>query len=376
MSAAVPGRARATFPNIASYVGVPIVVGDRFYGTLCAVDPVARPISDDAVKLLIVLARLLATQLERDQELAARYAAERELRYTQRRLERIYAVMDTGICVVDTVGYIVQVNRAFAEMHGKVEQELIGKLVYHLIPAELISGNEPRQHQLSNELYSNISLERQAVRDDGKYVEMQITVVTLPSGDGPSVRMIVTTDITERKRQERHLLHLSERDHLTGLANRRAFEKTLAEIVAILPTTAEHVVLFIDLDRFKQVNDLAARGHTAGDEALLWVAEIISEQLRPSDLVARVGGDEFAVLLRNTSMTQADKIAERLRQTIAATPFVTDGQSFSLSLSCGLVSVSNQAEANTVMLAADTAMYLAKQQGGNRIVSFGDEGRT
>lgn len=164
------------------------------------------------------------------------------------------------------------------------------------------------------------------------------------------------------------LAHQAHHDPLTGLPNRRVFEQTLEETVAASRRASDHGALcFIDLDRFKIVNDTC--GHGAGDELLRHIAHLIKQRVREQDVVCRVGGDEFALILRDCSRDDAMQVAESLREAVSAFRFAWEDRRFSVGASIGLVPIdgSHPSPAD-VLLAADLACYAAKKSGRNRVV--------
>jgi diguanylate cyclase (GGDEF)-like protein len=166
----------------------------------------------------------------------------------------------------------------------------------------------------------------------------------------------------------RKLSYLAGHDSLTNLPNRRSLEVELYRVIARARRGRTSALLFLDLDNFKLVNDTL--GHAAGDTLLIELTAKLSKQLRPSDLIARLGGDEFAVILEGTSLDQAHVIAERMRVAVEAFRFTMNGHSFELSLSIGLVAINGQHDAHVLLAQADIAMYSAKEQGRNRIVTY------
>ena len=176
----------------------------------------------------------------------------------------------------------------------------------------------------------------------------------------------VLHNITERKVLERRLVHLAATDPLTGLANRRHF---LDQMALALARQQRHdtptALLMIDLDWFKKVND--RYGHATGDEVLRHVAAIMTTSLRRIDLLGRLGGEEFAILLPDTEASGAHEFAERLRQRVAAQPARTAAGEISSTLSIGVTAFSPQDSSIDAILArADRALYRAKGQGRDR----------
>ncbi|TXH34016.1 MAG: diguanylate cyclase [Burkholderiaceae bacterium] len=166
-------------------------------------------------------------------------------------------------------------------------------------------------------------------------------------------------------------------DHLTGLPNRRAFDKALEEAVSASRRASDRCVLcFIDLDFFKTVNDIG--GHAAGDALLREVAGLIQQGVRTEDLTSRIGGDEFALLLRNCSTDDACRIVDSLCRAISALRFQWEGREFRVSASFGLAEIDASVDSSAAALKiADDACYAAKREGRNQVVlrQPGSQGR-
>lgn len=194
--------------------------------------------------------------------------------------------------------------------------------------------------------------------------------VAIREGDGKAVRMAGSqTDITRRKNAEEALLRHAYYDPLTGLANRALFENRLAR--ALRQARRRHApfaVLFLDLDRFKMVND--SLGHAAGDRLLADFARRLERLLRPGDTAARFGGDEFAILLENVEEIQATRVARRILEGFEQ-PFKVGRQDIVAGASIGITfGQGAQATTQTVLREADTAMYRAKELGRGRFEIF------
>jgi diguanylate cyclase (GGDEF)-like protein len=185
-------------------------------------------------------------------------------------------------------------------------------------------------------------------------------------GDMSQGTIWTVEDVTQAKEQRERLAWTASHDSLTGLANRAEFEQLLSSATQ-RAAQQPFCALFIDLDRFKQVNDSA--GHAAGDAVLRDIAQQLVSQVRQSDTVARLGGDEFAVLLHQCPRVQAMAIAEKMRAAVETYSLCWEGQSFSVGASIGLVPVDGSfADHTEVLRAADAACYSAKRDGRNRVV--------
>jgi len=172
-------------------------------------------------------------------------------------------------------------------------------------------------------------------------------------------------DLTERQEREEQLAFMASHDALTGLPNRRTFVEELDRAVSRARRGDVGVLLLLDVDNFKAYND--ALGHLEGDQALVNFALLLQTHLRAGDLLARIGGDEFAVLLENTEIAVAREIAERMRNAASHEEFVTDSRRYGLGLSAGLVRIDGRLDARELFDVADNAMYRAKEMGRNRI---------
>jgi len=191
---------------------------------------------------------------------------------------------------------------------------------------------------------------------------LEITLVPIP----PDSAMLVLHEISERARHEAELDRIGHQDHLTGLHNRRGLERLLDQAGQRRRDKVESVcVVFMDLDQFKLVNDTS--GHDAGDELLRRLASLILSELRGEDTLARIGGDEFALLLPGTGIEVAQRIVERLVMAVRGFQFHWHGQPHSVGLSCGLAELDASGNTAQALLDAGAAASVAKKQGGNRV---------
>lgn len=202
-------------------------------------------------------------------------------------------------------------------------------------------------------------------------MEFEIEGICSPihTPDGETIgAVLVLRDVTEAREMQRKLQWQANHDSLTGLINRRAFEEKvsralLSKRAAEFPTS----ILYIDLDRFKQVNDSA--GHAAGDELLRQLGGLMLSRVRENDLLSRLGGDEFGVMLVSCPPPVAEKIAHLLRDSIANFSFTWEGKTFQVGASIGVVHIPpHWAGLDECLAAADAACYQAKQGGRNQIV--------
>jgi diguanylate cyclase (GGDEF)-like protein len=208
-------------------------------------------------------------------------------------------------------------------------------------------------------------------RADGHDYVLKVSASAMRDAEGNiSGAVLVLHDITDTMQMTRELNYLAAHDPLTGLVNRREFERRLGQSIHDKLDPGEgHVLLYMDLDQFKVVNDTC--GHRAGDELLKQLAAQLSYSLRESDTLARLGGDEFGVLLKYCPLEMAQQLADKLRQMIKGFRFVWEGKSFVIGVSIGLVPISSNIRGTGELLsAADAACYFAKEQGRNRVYSY------
>ena len=177
--------------------------------------------------------------------------------------------------------------------------------------------------------------------------------------------VIVFHDVTESRNLARQLSWQASHDALTGLINRRGFEERLIEAIAsVQDSNQQHALCYLDLDKFKVVNDTA--GHCAGDELLRQITTLLQKGVRANDILARLGGDEFGLLLTKCPLSKAAQIAENLKDIVHQFRFIWDSKTFIIGVSIGVVAI-NQASQDLmeVMGAADAACYAAKGKGRN-----------
>jgi len=219
-----------------------------------------------------------------------------------------------------------------------------------------------------------VDTEFRIVRPDGSVRDLRVLgKVLLLSDDAPRLLIGTCWDVTDARNLQRQLAHQASHDALTGLANRFEFERRLEMAVrSARHTGKEHAVCFIDLDRFKLINDTA--GHAAGDMLLRELGQLLAQQVRRSDMLARLGGDEFGLLLDNCPQEQAERIANELIARIDAFKFRWDGRIYDVSASIGIACVGATAgTAAEIMSQADIACYAAKTAGRSRISVYRPE---
>ena len=293
-----------------------------------------------------------------------RHRQRRALRRAEDRKNSLFEHNGDAVAGVDGDGVVERVNPAFLRLTGFRAEELRGTSFVSLVGA----ADRPRVLAVLRGLGRGAGdcFETTLRRRDGSEVRVELSTVPITE-DGEAVGAYqVARDITRRKQLERELESRALEDFLTGLPNRALFTDRLDHAMRRLSRDGRRVgLLFLDLDRFKAVNDGA--GHEAGDALLQEVASRLRCFLREGDTVARLGGDEFAILLEDlTDPHEAESAAERVAELLAP-PFSIDGQRVKVGASVGVaVSSVETSRPEELVRQADLAMYEAKRRGGNR----------
>lgn len=298
------------------------------------------------------------------------YAAlEAELRETRERFKAVFSHAPIGMALVGTTGEFLMVNEALCEIVGYPEEKLLEVSFQGIThPHDLEADLAYVEQTLAGERNS-YQMEKRYLHADGHIVWVLLSVSLVRDAEGQPLYFVSQImDINERKAQEAELRAAASTDSLTGLMNRRGFEEALNRQLAFsLRHGSPGALLLIDIDGFKAVNDEA--GHHTGDELLQEIAETVADTLRTSDVVARVGGDEFAAILGEASAQRASSVAARMVDAVA-TAVVPDqnGGTIGRTISAGVAPFDGELarSARELLITADQAMYRAKAAGGGR----------
>ena len=359
-------------------------------------------------------AQLKATNQKLSQEIIERQQAEAALRHSEARFRSIFEGAGMGIAIVDMEGHVVTTNPALQRMLGYDENKLpegnfqedtaldeIGWDRY----INLLAGKHDYSQMAKRYLGKDghliwgrdcYQMEQRYLGKNGQMLWCNITVSLVRDAEGkPQFGIRLVEDITARKKAEaalkqnqEHLEKLvgertaeltkvneklswqANHDPLTGIANRHEFEQRLQEVVSnTRMQNQEHTLCYLDLDRFKIVNDTC--GHVAGDELLRQISSLLQSRVRRTDVLARLGGDEFAVLLYQCPTEEALRVAQSLQESIQEFRFAWQDKIFAVGVSIGVVTFdANSSTLPGVVSAADAACYEAKNRGRNRVYVY------
>ena len=298
-------------------------------------------------------------------DITQRKQAEAALAEAEQRWRMSFNESPVAMALVSPDLKLAQVNAAFSELTGYRPEELASMTFADIThPADVSLDVELAQRVFEGKI-PRYEIEKRYITKNRHLVWVNLSASVIRDAEGAALYGVaVVQDITERKRYEERLRYLADHDALTGLFNRRRLDEELAREAAESRRYGRPAaLLLIDLDDFKQINDTL--GHKAGDELLQRIAKGIQKRLRTSDVLARMGGDEFAVILPEASAADAEALAIALRGTIHGERAVGSDLRTTASIGIALMGEASK-DADQLLVEADLAMYAAKQGGGNK----------
>ena len=277
-----------------------------------------------------------------------------------------------AVITTDAVAHIDYLNPVAERLTGWSLDEARGRPIGDVLQLIDESSRKPVAYTLDRVLIAGETSVPSdhivLVNRRGEELAIQETATPIRNREGAAIgAVIVFGDVTKERRLKRALSYQASHDALTGLINRREFDSRLeTAVTAAQRGEGEFVLLYVDLDQFKVVNDTC--GHSAGDRLLRDITSLLQTRVRASDTIARLGGDEFGLLLERCSLEQAERVADSIRQAIHGYRFLWGANSLSVGASIGVVRIARDTtSAASVLSAADIACYAAKDGGRNRV---------
>ena len=308
------------------------------------------------------------------QELILRALADdTESRKIEQELEKYSAVVEQSqmsVMVTDINGNIEYVNPRFTEITGYTEEEIIEQNPMMLQFASV----SQETHEILWKTIKAGKVWRNELRNrkkDGRFYWVHETICPIFDSEGEITNFLVThQDATELQYLTKKLSWQATYDPLTGLVNRNEFERKLdRSLITNDRDTTEHALCFMNIDQFKIVNDVCS--HIGGDELLCQVSHVLKNVIRKGDTLARLDGDEFAVLMEHCSLEHAERAAAAVQNAVEKFHFLWDERIFKIGISIGLVSVNEEKISTQELLGnASTACYMAKDLGRNRVYIY------
>lgn len=307
-----------------------------------------------------------------DRDITARKRAEEALFHEKERAQVTLHSIGDGVITTDDRGGVDYMNPVAEALTGWAADEASGQTleqVFRLVDEQDRAPlPNPVARCLRERRVLSLSEHTRLISRSGQEHAIEDSVAPIQTRDGKVVgAVVVFHDVTETRRLRRQLAHQAAHDALTGLVNRREFERRLEQALTSAKRHAkQHVLCYLDLDRFKFVNDTA--GHVAGDKLLTQVTDLLKGAVRSRDTLARLGGDEFSLLVENCPLEAALMITRTLITALQNFQFHWQQQSFTIGVSVGLAPINVDTESVEQLLKqADTACYAAKKEGGNQV---------
>ncbi|HEY9761899.1 MAG TPA: EAL domain-containing protein [Trichocoleus sp.] len=337
-------------------------------------EPIAVEVPSQGVYLLDIHELLLAQATIHELTVGALQDSQQALIEEKELAQITLQSIGDGVITTDAFGQIQSLNRMAEQLTGWTHHQAQGHSLSQVFNCVDEETRQPRSQAFTALTLSEAS---KPIAATGLLIDRQgheriIDYSTSSIRDakgGVHGIVLVLRDITHQRRLARQLYWQASHDALTGLTNRTEFERLLqVSITEARQESAEHTFCYLDLDRFKIVNDTC--GHLAGDELLRQISLLLQKQIRMTDALARLGGDEFGILLYNCSLRQGEAIAQGIRREMQNFRFNWDGQTFTIGVSIGLTIVDGYFDATEILRRGDMACYWAKHEGRNRVCQF------
>ncbi len=334
-----------------------------------------RPIELNNSRYCLIQVNDVTSAVNREKQLLDQASQTKKLAATLvQEKERAQVTLDSiadAVITTDQFGNIMTMNPVAEILMGVFEEEVKGRKVGNVFKLIDEQSHQPIDCPVTKcleqlDIISN-DLDHILVCSEGQQYSVTDSVAPIFDTDRELLgSVLVFRDVTQTRNLAQELNWQALHDPLTGLENRRSFESKMHLLQKSAKADLQHHLLYLDLDQFKVVNDTC--GHDAGDELLKQISVILQNQIRQNDLLARLGGDEFGVLLEGCNEENSYKIANKLRNVVQDFRFGWQNQTFKIGVSIGIAKITGlESKAADVLSAADSACYVAKEQGRNRV---------
>lgn len=323
---------------------------------------ILSPIIDEESKKI----RIIQTGVE----ITEKKALEKQLNITMKRYEAVVETAYDGIITIDDSQNIKLINEAAKQIFHIKDEDLRGFPLNTLVPSQYRTKHHKYVDGFKHSQIDSRPMQSRAsvrgLRRDGTEFPIEVTISKIKVEDKLEMTAVIR-DISEKNRLLDELVKAAQEDPLTGLYNRRFMsESIMNELLRTQRYNRSFSIIMADIDYFKKVND--TYGHDCGDNALILISKLLSKSLRDSDIISRLGGEEFLILLPETDLEKSLDIAEKLRSTIESFDLNCGNKIIKLTMSFGVKECLNdEIDISRILKSVDLALYEAKSQGRNRV---------
>lgn len=359
--------------EVGSVILVPLVGRNHFLGGIAGINKIGGGDFDQRdLDLLTLLASQIATAIDNNNLIEQLESANQALFSEKEKAQVTLSSIGDAVITTDIHGRIEYLNPAaeqlFAIQLGEARSKQLAELGTLLFEDSRQPANDPVAICLRDGRLSSLFRTLILAGRDGREIFIEPNAAPIRGHDGKASGVaLVFRDVSQARELAQQLSYQTTHDALTGLFNRHEFEYQVKQAIRDVEISGrEHSLLHLDVDQFKVINDTC--GHVAGDELLKMYSVQLSELLRQGDILARVGGDEFEVLLENCSVQQALHVAGKIQEMTRQFRFVWGGNTFSIGVSIGLIGIDRESDSVMSILShVDAACHMAKEVGRNNI---------